>query len=179
VPPRYREDVLSVADAFYRNNETGELAAGMRGTLDMILVREPRPVSEIDRPFEVYIGHGKTLSVDTYLAQHPHPTYVDVARRLEELAVGRHGERAGDLLLLAHNGDRERAEDRYYFAKPFRSWHGSPSRQDSEIPLIVANPKLTAETIHTWVGARLGARPYQRKIADIVMALRAHPPKPE
>jgi hypothetical protein len=175
-PPRYREDVLAVADAFYRNNETGELAAGMRGALDMILVRKPKPVAEIDLPFEVYVGDGKTLPLDTYLEQHPHPTYVDVARRLEELAVGRHGERAGDLLLLAHNGDRERPEDRYYFAKPFRSWHGSPSRQDSEVPLIVANPKRTAEAIHTWVGAVLGDRPYQRKIADIIMGLRTHPP---
>jgi hypothetical protein len=176
-PPRYREDVLTVADAFYRNNDTGELAAGMRGALDMILVREPRPVAEIDRPFEVYIGNGKTVSIDAYLAQHPHPTYVDVARRMEELAVGRHGERAGDVLLLAHNGDRERPEDRYYFAKPFRSWHGSPSRQDSEIPLIVANPRLDAASIHRWVGARLGDRPYQRKIADIVMGLRTAPPR--
>ncbi|HEX7699700.1 MAG TPA: alkaline phosphatase family protein [Kofleriaceae bacterium] len=175
-PPRYREDVLAVADAFYRNNETGELAAGMRGALDMILVRKPKPVAEIDLPFEVYVGDGKTLPIDTYLEQHPHPTYVDVARRLGELAVGRHGERAGDLLLLAHNGDRERPEDRYYFAKPFRSWHGSPSRQDSEVPLIVAHPKRTAEAIHTWVGAVLGDRPYQRKIADIVMGLRTHPP---
>jgi arylsulfatase A-like enzyme len=175
-PPRYREDVLAVADAYYRNNETGELAAGMRGALDMILVRKPRPVADIDLPFEVYIGDGKTLPIDTYLAQHPHPTYVDVARRFEELAVGRHGERAGDLLLLAHNGDRERPEDRYYFAKPYRSWHGSPSRQDSEVPLIVAHPKRTAAAIHAWVGAVLGDRPYQRKVTDIVMGLRTHPP---
>jgi hypothetical protein len=176
-PPRYREDVLAVAEAFHRNNETGEFAAGMRGTLDLILVRRPRPVAAIDLPFEVYLGNGKTMAVDAYLAQHPHPTYIDLARRLEELAVGRHGERAGDLLLLAHNGDRDRPEDRYYFAKPFRSWHGSPSRQDSEVPLIVAHPGTAAATIHAWVGARLGDRPYQRKVFDIVLGLRTHPPR--
>jgi len=92
---------------------------------------------------------------------------------MEELAVGRHGDRAGDVLLLAHNGDRDTPEERYYFAKTFRSWHGSPSKQDSEVPLIVANPHATAEAIHARVGAVLGDRPYQRKVTDLVLALRA------
>ena len=177
-PPRYREDVLATAEAFYRNDMTGQAAPGMRGALDMIFVREPVPVTAVDRPFEVYIGGGKTMAIDAYLAVHPHPTYVDVARRLEELAVGPHGERAGDVLLLAHGGDRDRPEDRFYFAAPFRSWHGSPSRMDSEIPLIVANPHVRAAAIHAWVGAKLGDRPYQRKITDIVLGLREHAPSP-
>ena len=149
----------------------------MRGALDMILVRKPRAGSgrSIYRSRSTSATARPSRSTRTSRS-HPHPTYVDVARRFEELAVGRHGERAGDLLLLAHNGDRERPEDRYYFAKPFRSWHGSPSRQDSEVPLIVAHPKRTAEAIHTWIGALLGDRPYQRKITDIVMELRTHPP---
>ncbi|MEP6859035.1 MAG: alkaline phosphatase family protein [Deltaproteobacteria bacterium] len=176
-PPRYREDVLALAEGFYRNNETGALAPGMRGTLDMIFVREPRPVGEGQRTFEVYVGGGKTMAIEAYLAQHPHPTYVDVARRIEELAVGRHGDRAGDILLLAHDGDRDAPEERYYFAAPFRSWHGSPSKQDSEVPLIVANPHVSAAAIEAWVGAKLGDRPYQRKVTDIVLGLRTNPPR--
>ena len=44
------------------------------------------------------------------------------------------------------NGDREDVQDRYYFATPYHSWHGSPSTQDSNIPLIVAHAgKGTAE----------------------------------
>ncbi|HET9989978.1 MAG TPA: hypothetical protein VFQ65_15715, partial [Kofleriaceae bacterium] len=138
--------------------------------------RRPRPAGAIALPFEVYVGGGHTMAIDAYLAQHPHPTYVDVARRLEELAVGRHGDRAGDVMLLAHDGDRDAPEERYYFAKPFRSWHGSPSKQDSEVPLIVANPHASAAAIRAWVGAKLGDRPYQRKVTDIVLGLRAHPP---
>lgn len=171
-PPQYR-DVLAVAEAFRVNDETGAVAPGMRGALDLILVREPRPVAERDRPFEVYVGNGKTEHLDAYLAAHPHPTYVDFARRLDELAVGTHGERAGDVLLLAHNGDRDKPEDRFYFAKPFKSWHGSPSKQDSEIPLIVAHPKKTAAEIRAIVGEVLGDRPYQRKVADLMVRLRA------
>ena len=171
-PPRYKEDVLAVADAFYKNNEDGKAAPGIKGALDMIFVRVAKPVHDIDLPFEVYVGGGKTMTIDAYLETHPHPTYVAVADRMRELAVGPHGERAGDVLLLAHNGDRDKPEDRFYFAAPYRSWHGSPSRQDSEIPLIVANPKRDATSIAGVVEKVLGEHPYQRKITDLIMRLR-------
>jgi hypothetical protein len=169
--------VLAAAEAFYQNNEDGSLAPGMKGTLDMIFVREPRPVLEDDLPFEVYVGGGKTQSIADYLEAHPHPTYVAVARRMAALAAGPHGERAGDILLLAHNGDRATAEERFYFATPYRSWHGSPSKLDSEIPLIVAHPGRTRAAIGAFVKPILGDRPFQQKIADIVLALRKHAPR--
>jgi hypothetical protein len=171
-PPRYREDVLAAAEALYQNNLDGRLALRMRGRLDMIFVRQPRPFGAIDLPFEVYIGGGRTMTIDAYLRERPHPTYVALAARMEELAVGRYGERAGDILLLAHNGDRNRPEDRFYFSNPYRSWHGSPSRLDSEIPLIVANRHSTAAEIGAWVEPILGDRPFQRKITDIILKLR-------
>jgi len=176
-PPRYREDVLAAAEAFYQNNKDGSLAPGMKGTLDMIFVREPRPVLADDLPFEVYIGGGKSQAIGDYLEAHPHPTYVAVAQRMAALAAGPHGERAGDILLLAHNGDRATAEERFYFAAPYRSWHGSPSKLDSEIPLIVAHPRRARAAIGAFVKPILGDRPFQQKIADIVLALRKHPPR--
>jgi hypothetical protein len=171
-PPRYEEDVLVAAEAFARANDAGDAAPGMKGTLDMIFVRRPRPVKEIDLPFEVYIGGGKTMSIDDYLRDHPHPTYVAVAARMHDLAVGVHGERAGDLLLLAHNGDRDKVEQRYYFAAPYRSWHGSPSRADSELPFIVAHPKHRAADIGKRVRKVLGERPFQQRVADVILELR-------
>jgi hypothetical protein len=110
---------------FYRNNLHGRDVPAMKGTLDMILTRRPRPQPEGDRPFEVYVGNGRFVPVGRYLRSHPHPTYVDVERHLRDLAAGPLGERAGDVLLIAHDGDRERLEDRYYFAPPYHSWHGS------------------------------------------------------
>jgi hypothetical protein len=172
-PPRYEEDVLAAAEAFYENNEHGTLVPPMRGTLDMILTRRPKPFVEVDAPFEVYVGAGKTMPVDAYLKEHPHPTYVAVDARLRDLGVGPHGERAGDILLLAHNGDRDNPLDRYYFAAPYRSWHGSPSKQDSEIPLIVAHPLHTSATIGAWVRSVLGDRPFQQKVTDVLLGLRA------
>ncbi|MBA2540414.1 MAG: alkaline phosphatase family protein [Deltaproteobacteria bacterium] len=176
-PPRYREDVLAAAEAFYTNNRDGALVPGMKGKLDMIFVREPRPVLEKDLPFEVYVGGGKSMPIDDYLRAHPHPNYVAVAERMKELAVGTHGERAGDILLLANNGNRDKPEDRYYFAEPYRSWHGSPSKGDSEIPLIVAHRGHRKQAIGAFVKPILGDKPFQRKITDIMMKLRKSPPR--
>lgn len=171
-PPRFREDVLAVADAFYRNDRDGALVPALRGTLDLVLARRPRPPGSLSRPFEVYVGHGRLVPIDRYLRTHPHPTYVELASRLHDLAVGPHGDRAGDVILVAHNGDRDRPEDRYYFASLYRSWHGSPSRRDSEIPLIVAHPRLSPDAIARVVHAHRGARLRQQDVADILIDLR-------
>ena len=168
-PPRYKEDVLIAADAFYRANASGPT---MRGTLDMILVREPRAVEDNDLPFEVYVGDGKTMPIERYHVEHPHASYIAVAERMHELAVGRHGERAGDIVLVAQNGDRARPDDRYYFAARYHSWHGSPSRADSEIPLIVANRHHKAAQIGAWVDSVLGDRPHAPKLTSIILGLR-------
>lgn len=171
-PPRYEEDVLAAAEAFAQANGADSMVPRMKGTLDMILVRKPRPVTDIDLPFEVYIGGGKTMPIDDYLKHDPHPTYVAFATRMHDLAVGIHGERAGDIVLLAHNGDREDPKDRYYFAAPYRSWHGSPSRVDSELPFIVAHPAERASAIRLRVRRVLGDRPSQQKVADVLLELR-------
>jgi hypothetical protein len=171
-PPRYEEDVLPAADAFYRNNLDGTLAPGMRGALDLVLTRRPVRVAEVDSPFEVYVGNGQTEPVVGYLRAHPHPAYVAMAARLRDLAVGPHGERAGDVLLLAHNGDRDRAEDRYYFATPYHSWHGSPSQEDSRIPLVVAHPKKGAAELRATVRSYLGQDPPAQLIGALLVGLR-------
>jgi hypothetical protein len=124
-PPRFTEDVLVAADAFFEANRTGKFAPGMKGTLDMVLTRQPRPFADDDEPFAVCVGDGKLQPVSEYLRAHPHPTYVAFEPRLRELAAGRFGERAGDVLLIAHNGDVDHPDARYYFAGLYHSWHGS------------------------------------------------------
>lgn len=176
-PPRYGADVLPLAQAFYENNSDGELAPRLKGTLDLILTRRPKPYAENDLPFEVYVGSGQTVPLGEYLQQHPHPTYIETEARIRDLAVGFRGERAGDIMLVAHNGDREIPDERYYFASPYRSWHGSPSKQDSEIPLIVANPRFNAEQLRARVSRVLGAAPRQQKVADVLLDLRSEPRK--
>lgn len=172
-PPRYREDVLPLAEAFFQANADGALAPSLKDTLDLILTRQPKPYAEEDAPFEVYVGDGRTVPIGVYLQEHPHPTYVEAEARLRDLAVGVRGERAGDIMLLAHNGDRDIPDERYYFADVYRSWHGSPSRQDSEVPLIVANQKFTTPQIQQRVSSVLGPAPRLQKVADVMLSLRA------
>jgi hypothetical protein len=172
-PPRYEADVLPAADAFFRANQDGTGAPGLRGTLDMVLVRRPRPWPEDDLPFEVYVGNGHTQPLADYLRDHPHPTYVDFVQRMHDLAVGIRGERAGDVILLAHDGDVADVGGRFYFAALYRSFHGSPSRADSEIPLIVANRQSSAAAIGRWVERTLGDRPYIERLTDLLLGLRA------
>jgi hypothetical protein len=171
-PPRYREDVLVVAEAFHRANRTGALVPEMKGVLDLVLARRPRPHHEVDEPFRVYVGGGRLVRLETWLRQHPHPRYVRLAERMADLAAGPAGERAGDVLLVAHNGDRDTPEERFYFASRHRSWHGSPSRQDGEIPLIVAHPKRSSAELRALVDGVVRGRASQQQVADLLLALR-------
>jgi hypothetical protein len=170
-PPRYDEDVLAAADAFYAANQTGKHAPGMKGSLDLILTRRPRPFADDDLPFQVYVGERELEPLARHLAAHPRPSYVAVEERLRDLAAGRFGERAGDVLLIAHNGDVDRAEERYYFAGLYHSWHGSPSRRDSEVPLIVAHPRRTARELAAVTRAALGPQPRQQHVAGLLLNL--------
>jgi len=170
--PRYAEDVLPVADAYWKASRDGTVAPELKGSIDLVLVRKPRPVDQIDAPFEVYVGDGKTEPVGAYMADHPHPTYVDFEQRLRDLAVGVHGERAGDILLLAHDGDEPQPEKRFYFAGMYHSWHGSPSRSDSEVPLIVANKHHATAEIGAWVKRVIGPSPRLQKMTDLMIGLR-------
>jgi hypothetical protein len=75
-------------------------------------------------------------------------------------------------MLIAHNGDRNNPDERYYFASLYRSWHGSPSHQDSDVPFIVANPKFSSEQIRERVAKVLGAAPRQQRVAPVLLELR-------
>lgn len=170
-PPRFTEDVLAAAEAFFEASRTGKHAPGMKGTLDLVLTRHPRPFAEVDEPFSVYVGAGKLEPLGDYLRANPHPTYVAFERRLRDLAHGRYGERAGDVLLLAHNGDVDHPDRRYYFAGLYHSWHGSPSKSDSEVPLIVAHRSKSARELERTTADALGPEPTQVDLAKLFFSL--------
>lgn len=160
-PPRLREDVVPFAEALQR---------GLGRRLDLVFIRSPAGPPGMG-PFEVHVGDGRTVPVDEYLAREPREQYVDVERRLRELAVGPLGAHAGDVLLLARNGNEADANDRYYFSGPYHGWHGSPSRTDSEIPFIVAHRNQRADAIQERIRAVTGARVEATEIADLIEAL--------
>jgi hypothetical protein len=171
-PPRFKQDVLAAAQAFYDANQTGKYAPSMKGALDMVLARVPAQKPGQNAAFSVYVGDGQLVSIGDYLAKQPHPSYAQFEDRLRDLAVGKYGDRAGDVLLIANNGNRGEPEQRHYFASRYRSWHGSPSRQDSEIPLIVAHPSYSSRALGLKVKQALGPKPYQQRLTKVLLALR-------
>ncbi|HEX6913109.1 MAG TPA: alkaline phosphatase family protein [Longimicrobium sp.] len=170
--PRWTQDVLPVVRAFDRANRTGEGAPEMRGTLDLILARRPaRFWQRGARPFEVWDGT-RLVPIPEYLRRTPRPDLLRFDERMRELATGPAGGRAGDVLLLARSGSAQPIEERFYFGdEGYTSWHGSPSAQDSRIPLVVAHPARSGAELRRMLHPLLGPTPSQVEFAHLVRAL--------
>jgi hypothetical protein len=173
--PRLEQDVMPVARAFWEASRTGAGVPALRGTLDLVLARPPRPPGQDALPFQVFDGQ-RLIPVRAWLAANPRPELLDLERRLEGLGAGPYGHRAGDVLLLARTGVHLPVEQRFYFSSSYHSWHGSPTRQDSEIPLLVAHPGATGGAVRARVLRAAGRAPDQLSITPIVLdLLRAGP----
>lgn len=174
-PPRFEEDVMAVVRGFDRVNRTGEPIAQLRGTLDLIFARAPRPVGADALPFEVFDGE-RLVAINAYLERHQRPDLLRLEARMRGLAAGPYGHRAGDVLLLARSGMEVPIENRFYFSGPYRSWHGSPTRQDSHVPLIVAHPGRSGAELKRWADDVIGAEPSHLHVVPLVLkALGAAP----
>jgi hypothetical protein len=168
-PPRFTEDILAAAEVLYQANLS---APGLVDSFDLILTRRPRPYAEDDEPFQVYAGGGRLVPLETWIATHPRPDdEVDLVRRLRDLAAGPRGERAGDILVLSRLGEKN-IDDRTYFSTPVHAWHGSASRRDSEVPLIVAHRGRSSAELGALTREVLGAHPTQEKAAELFLRLR-------
>jgi hypothetical protein len=174
-PARYREDVLAAAEAFLRASRDGAVAPGMRGALELILVRRPRRAGAVPRPFQVYLGGGAVQPVEAYLAAHPELRYLDAGRRLRELAVGPAGDRAGDVLLIAKSASAASPAGRYYFSGTNFAWHGSPSAKDSRVPFILAHPGRPASALRRTAERALGRRPGLPQVGELLIELARRP----
>jgi hypothetical protein len=168
--PRLAEDVLPVVRALDAANRSGVGAPTMRGVLDLILTRPPRPTTEDALPFQVWDGTS-LVDVGQYLVGNPRPDLLDLERRLHALGAGPYGHRAGDVLLLAKSGSSRPIDERFYFSARYRSWHGSPDEQDSTIPLIVAHGRQDGSALRARVEAAIGGAPNQEDIAALILNL--------
>jgi hypothetical protein len=168
-PPRFEQDVMEAVRAFEAAGRTGAGAWKLEGAIDLILAREPRGV-ESAAPFQVWDG-AALVSVDAYLAANPRPDLVDLEARLEALAVGPYGHRAGDSMLLSRYREEDPVTERYYFSAVYRSWHGSPSRQDSEILFALARPASTGTELRAQMLEAIGGTPSQLDVTPLILAL--------
>jgi hypothetical protein len=171
-PPRLRDDVLAAAEAFHRANRAGEPMPELKDALEMILVRDPAKTCANGSCFRVYAGGGKTFPLRAHLRAHPHPNWPRFEARLGEMASGPAADRVGDLVLVARAGDEVPLAQRRYFAPPYRSYHGSPARKDSEVPLIVAYPAHDAAFVDAAVARGLRGSHAQAAIGKLLIELR-------
>jgi hypothetical protein len=172
--PRLEEDVLPVVRAFDAANRTGAGVPELRGTLDLIFAREPRAPGQDALPFQVWDGE-RLVPIGSYLAANPRPDLVELESRLDGLAAGPYGHRAGDVLLLARSGVERPIEERFYFSDRYRSWHGSPTAQDSRIPLVLARAGDSGEALRQRVQRAIGERPSQLDVTPLILDLLARP----
>ncbi len=169
-PPRYKEDVLPAARAFYRTNKTGKPTPLMKNTLDLIFARRPTPPGKTPQEYEIFDGH-KLVPIWEYLIRHPRPDLIQLDKRMLWLSAGPYGNRAGDIMLLTRSGMNRPIEKRYYFSTPYHSWHGSASPQDSLIPLIVARKGYPGTKLQKIVDKIAGSQPSQLAVVPLVRAL--------
>ena len=169
-PPRYKEDVLPVARAFYYSNKYGRRVPAMKDTLDLVFARVPTPAGQITNEYEIFDGH-KLVPIWEYLLAHPRPDLIQLNRRMRWLSAGPYGNRAGDVLLLSKSGLNHSIQDRYYFSAPYHSWHGSASIQDSHIPLILARKDYPGAKLKRLVDGLAGPEPSQLALVPIVRSL--------
>lgn len=161
-PPRLAEDVLPVARAFHEASRTGAGVPALRGALDLVLVRDRSGAG-----WSVYQGDG-LVSLGEYLRRTPRPDLLRLQPRLEALVDGPHGDRAGDLLLLARTGTDLPLEERFYFAPPSWSEHGGAHAQDSRIPLLLIHPARSGPELRALVRGALGEVPSLLDVAEVM-----------
>lgn len=168
--PRLEEDVMPIVRAFHRASETGEFVPELKGTLDLIFAREPRPVGHDALPFKIFDGE-RLIEIADYLRQHPRPELIQLEKRMQDLASGPYGHRSGDILLLARSGVERPIEERFYFSKLYRSWHGSPTRQDSHVPFVLVKKGDSGERLRRVVTHITGENPSQLDVVPLIRSL--------
>jgi hypothetical protein len=102
-PPRFNEDVMTVARAFYEANMSGASSPGLKRTPDLIFARKPRPTGTSTLPYMIFDGN-RLIPIKQYLDKHPRPDLIQLERRIGWLSAGPWGNHADDVLLLSKVG---------------------------------------------------------------------------
>jgi len=126
--PRFDEDVLPVAQAFWEANASGRYAPDVQDTLAMVLARNVEQ-DGWDADYAVYTPDG-VIPVADHLSAHGEVPTVDAVNRLRYLA----SPVTGDLLLVSNYVGG------FYFGGPLRGVHGGLHPEDSESVLSFGWP---------------------------------------
>ncbi len=169
--PRYEDDVLRVAEAFREMTEQGKYRSELKGTIELILVRDAESAGDWRAGYRAYLGDGITQPFSEWLADHPTLPYADADNRVRLV----NSSMSGDLILAA------RASKGVYFGgEGLRGVHGSLLTGDSEVVLSFALPGGVEDDIaslHNQVDGIIEARcaaegDRQPSVADMGAVLR-------
>jgi len=119
-PPRFSEDVLPVARAFWEAHQTGRYAVDLKGALAMVLVRNVEQAGG-QADYQALTPDDRFQSVQEYLGDHPEIQTVDGAARLRALA----SPMSGDLLLVSNYAEG------FYFGGIITGIHGGLHPEES------------------------------------------------
>src|SRR5260370_26106120 len=89
-PPRWREDVLPVARAFYDSNKTGKPVPQMKDTLDLIFARVPTPAGKPTMEDQIFDGH-RLGAIPEDLETRPAAELLQIHRPVHSLCARRRG----------------------------------------------------------------------------------------
>lgn len=145
--PRFVEDVLPVAQAFWEANLTGRYAGDLLNALVMILVRDVEHEGW-QAPYRVFTPQGLYIP-SQYLLQHAEIEMVGADQQLCALT----SPQSGDLLLVSNYVDG------YYFGAPASGMHGGLHPGDSKAVLSLS-----------WVRASRRQMDHLRAVASGVVA---------
>jgi hypothetical protein len=134
--PRFADDVLPVAQAFWEAHQTGRYADDLRGALAMVLVRDVER-GGWDADYGALTPEGQLQPIPDYVAAHPEIKTADALHRLKHLA----SPVSGDLVLLSNYAEG------FYFGGPLKGMHGGLHPEDSEAVLSLGWPGGTPEQI--------------------------------
>ncbi|MBF6567674.1 MAG: alkaline phosphatase family protein [Candidatus Binataceae bacterium] len=169
-PPRFRQDVMPVVRALYRSNRIGRPIAQFKGTLDLIFARVPVAAGRNTHEFEIFDGR-RLVPIRDYLRRHPRPDLVDLDQRMRWFSAGPYGDRDGDIVVLPKFSYTKPIQDRYYFGPPYCSEHGSPSLQDSHIPLVLASTAASGQQLRRLVRGLTARPPTQLDVVPLIKAI--------
>ncbi len=161
---------MPIVQAFHRVNQSGVPVPELKGTIDLIFAREPRPTSESTLPFRIFDGK-KLVPIADYLLANPRPDLIRLEERMLGLGAGPYGHRAGDVLLLTHSGLNHPVENRFYFSNVNRSWHGSPTAQDSHIPFVLARRGDSGTKLQGMINRVAGKAPSHLHVVPLLHCL--------
>jgi hypothetical protein len=161
--PRWDDDVIPAARAL-----ASAAALHPSKPLDMVILRQADGQGGSDL---FVLEDDEPVPLADHLAANPRPELLAFAERLRWLTSGPEADHAGDVILMTRLGASTPASERFYFSKPYHSWHASAEEQDSHAPLIVARVDMTGEEMAGKVGAEWSPEPTQLDFVALVLRL--------